>query len=637
MVSVTSPMDDITGRTLVGRYVVQRRLGTGGAGVVYVALDLRLGAPVALKVLRPELRTDGTFVRELRREAQVISQMQHPHVVRVLDLLDVGPPIGLVLVMEYMPNGSLKDLVRRGRRLDDAQVARIAQEVASALAAAHAHGLTHRDVKPGNILLDETGHVRLADFGLVRHASETSGGRHAGTPRYAAPEQLRSALGAHDELASRSEAPADTYALGLVLYELATGSFPFEGGSIEEVARQRLTKDVVNPEPGRQLLDVVVRMTHRDPNERPDDETLHRLIDELVRALPAPSPLPLENPARDPEAVLDPSSLSVAFVPPDQGRTVSLTNVEARPPARRRRRVWLILLVIVVVAALGATWYLAVRRLRVPRLADLEPAAARSRLSELGFFRIRTGETYSATVAPGRVVGTVPGAGVALHPLAVVEILVSRGHAPVVAPDVVGFIASDARRALSRVGLGVRLDRAYSATVSAGTVIREPLAGQRVRWHGVVVLIVSAGPPPRAVPAVAGEPEATAAAALRAAGFAVTTSQAYSTSVPSGDVVSESPSAGTVAPFGSAVALVISQGPPDVAVPNLFDDTFAQAVAALQADHLTYGQLTTPGGLSLNGVASYLGTSAVVVAQGEPAGTEVPVGSAVNLVLAPNS
>lgn len=630
-------MDDITGRTLVGRYVVQRRLGTGGAGVVYVGLDLRLGASVALKVLRPELRNDGTFVRELRREAQVISQMQHPHVVRVLDLLDVGPPIGLVLVMEYMPNGSLKDLVRRGQRLDDAQVARIAQEVASALAAAHAHGLTHRDVKPGNILLDETGHVRLADFGLVRHASDASGGRAAGTPRYAAPEQLRSVLHSSDEQRSLGEAPADTYALGLVLYELATGSFPFEGGSLEEVARQRLSQDVVNPEPGRRLLDVVARMTRRDPAERPNDEELHRLIDDVVRALPAPAPLPLESPAHDPEAVVDPSSLSVAFVPLDLSHTVALTNGPAWPPRRRRRRGLLIALVVVLALALGATWYLAVRRLRVPRLVDLQPAAARARLSDLGFLRIRTDQIYSATVARGHVVGTVPGAGAALHPLAVVEVFVSKGHVPVVVPDVVGFIASDARRALSRAGLAVRLDHAYSASVPAGTVIREPEAGQRFPWHGVVALIVSAGPPPRAVPGVAGESAASATDALRASGFRVTTSQAYSTSVPAGDVVSESPSAGSVAPYGATVALVISAGPPDVAVPNLFDETFSQAVAALQADHLTYGQLTTPSGQSLNGVASYLGTSAVVVGQSEPAGTQVPVGSAVSLVLAPNS
>jgi len=625
--------DDLEGRVLARRYRVVRRIGEGGAGVVYEAVDERLRGPVAIKVLRPELREDEAFVRELQREARAISAMQHPHVLRVIDLPNAGPPIGRVLVMEYARNGSLKQLLASGVTLDDAQIAKLGYETASALDAAHRHGLVHRDVKPGNILLDEAGHVRLADFGLVRAVSESAEGRHAGTPRYMAPEQV---------LREPLTAAADVYALGLVLWELATGAVPFSGSTPRELAEARLGGDVVNPEPERGLLEIAASCLRLDPSARPSAGTVAERLQALARELPPPAPLPFDDAAAAVVSLLDASSPSddldgtlTAF-----GTTEAALGPVPPPPPRRRHRLRRFLvgfLLAVVAAGAGAGWYLAVRAIQVPLVRGASPRLAAAHLEHVGFFRVAFRSVYSSSVPAGLVVATEPGAGARAHAVSAVVVLVSRGHAPVVVPDVVGFTLHDAARALALAGLEPEVTRAYSPSVPAGVVVGEPGAGTRRPWHTSVRIVVSAGPPPRPVPQVLGEPQQAATSELQGAGFQVRLASAYSTSVPKGDVVSESPAPGTSAAYGSTVTVTVSLGPPDVAAPDLVGDAFAQAESALSDVGLTYGSLTTPGGLSLNGVAQYLGSNVVVVGQSVVPGSEVPVGSAINLVLAPGS
>lgn len=635
-VGAATVAEDVIGRTFAGRYLVRRRIGEGGSGVVYEALDRRLGTSVAIKILRPELRQDASFMRELVREARTISQMQHPHVLRVFDLPDLGPPIGRALVMEYARNGSLKRLIRPGSPLEDAQVVRIGVEAASALSAAHAHGLVHRDVKPGNLLLDEGGHIRLADFGLAWSQRGTEAARQVGTPRYMAPEQVT----------GEPITPAvDVYALALVLYELVVGSVPFQGQGTDpvELARARLLGDVANPEPGRPLLDVLVAALKRDAGQRPGAADFEARLAELARVLPPPAPLPLDAPPT-PEEILDGSSLSVVIGPESQGHTAALVPDRTQlglPSDGRHRRRWLraggFLALVVVLLALAAGWFLEVRSLLLPRVAGERPQLALARLHEAGFFRVRSERLYDAAVPAGIVVGTLPPAGRRTHALSPIALVISRGHAPVAVPDVVGFTLADARRAFVLAGLAPRVTRAYSNSVATGVVLADPQSGHRVPWRSSVTLVVSAGPPPRPVPAVTGESAQAATSALTAAGFGVQSQSAYSASVAKGDVVSESPAAGTTAAYGSRVTIVVSLGPPDVAVPDLLGDTFQQAASALADVGLRYGQLATPGGIPLNAVASYLGPSVVVVSQSVTSGTEVPVGSAVNLVLAPAS
>ncbi len=208
-------------------YLVERELGRGGMGVVYLALEERLGRRVALKVLLPSLSADPAFRARFEREARIAASLEHPHVVPVYDFGTAGE--SLFIAMRYVPGHDLATELRGGRALEPERVARIVADVASALDAAHHAGLVHRDVKPANVLLTGQGddeHAYLSDFGLTREAASESGltgtGEWLGTIDYAAPEQF--SLG-------RVDARTDVYALACLAFHGLVGRVPYGGGT----------------------------------------------------------------------------------------------------------------------------------------------------------------------------------------------------------------------------------------------------------------------------------------------------------------------------------------------------------------------------------------------------------------------
>src|SRR5438105_8812944 len=209
---------DLPGRVLAGRYLLHGAIGTGASGRVYVADDQRLRRRVAVKVLHSALSDDAAFLRRFRAEAQLAASLRHSNIVTVYDWGEDEVPF---MVLELLEGGSLRSVLDRGTQLTVAQAARVGRDVASALEYAHARDVLHRDVKPANLLFDEHGVVRVADFGLARALAEASwtepAGAVVGTARYAAPEQ-----GSGAPLDGR----ADLYALGLVIVESVTGSVP---------------------------------------------------------------------------------------------------------------------------------------------------------------------------------------------------------------------------------------------------------------------------------------------------------------------------------------------------------------------------------------------------------------------------
>src|SRR6266705_2245863 len=233
LVPMTADMERLRS-ALAGRYTIQREVGHGGAAVVYLAQDEKYGRSVALKVLRPEVAASlgpDRFLREIR----ITARLQHPH---ILPLLEAGEAEGLLFyVMPYVEGHSLRVRLERERQLPIHEAARIAQDVASALAYAHDHDVLHRDIKPENILLSG-GQAVVADFGIARaiHAAGgkkvTTKGTVLGTPFYMSPEQ---AAGSQD-LDGRS----DIYSLGCVLYEMLAGQPPFTG-PVESVVHQHLS------------------------------------------------------------------------------------------------------------------------------------------------------------------------------------------------------------------------------------------------------------------------------------------------------------------------------------------------------------------------------------------------------------
>src|SRR5580693_1342502 len=236
-----------TPRIYSGRYELTHLIARGGMAQVYRAMDRQLERPVALKVLFPELSVDKTFVERFRREAQAAANLSHPNIVPVFDW---GEDDGVYfIVMEYVDGRSLSAVLRDPQKLPPNQIAQIGAGVAAALAFAHRHGVIHRDVKPGNILITPDGEVKVTDFGIARamntEESLTQTGAVMGTAAYFSPEQAEG---------KTVDARSDIYSLGVVLYEMAVGRPPFTGDSPVAVASKHV-RDI--PPLPRDLNDTV--------------------------------------------------------------------------------------------------------------------------------------------------------------------------------------------------------------------------------------------------------------------------------------------------------------------------------------------------------------------------------------------
>ncbi|HYN21016.1 MAG TPA: serine/threonine-protein kinase, partial [Thermoanaerobaculia bacterium] len=266
----TRTVDDSAGRLapgarLAGRYRIVELVGIGGMGMVYKAEDEQLGLPVAVKVLRPELAQDGRRIERFKQELVLARQVSHPNVVRIHDLGSDGDLV--FLTMDFVAGRSLGELLAADGRLPPVTAAGIARQIAAGLAVAHAAGVVHRDLKPGNVLIDGSGRAAISDFGVARSLAgpgQTVPGAVVGTLDYLSPEQARG---------GQVDGRTDLYALGILLHEMLTGELPFAGGSAAEVLAQRLTgatRDLRStgvPVPPK-LAAIVRRLLQREPDRR---------------------------------------------------------------------------------------------------------------------------------------------------------------------------------------------------------------------------------------------------------------------------------------------------------------------------------------------------------------------------------
>lgn len=258
--------------TNVSHYHVTGKLGVGGMGVVYEAVDVRLGRPVALKFLSEELAGDRDSVRRLRREAQTIAGLNHPNICTVYEFDEHDG--GTFIVMERVEGRNLKVHMAQ-QRLETADVVAVALQVTAALEAAHTAGIVHRDIKPGNIIVSAGGAVKVLDFGLARRfmllesgealiGGSTIPGRPIGTVNYMAPERI---------LQLPLDPRSDLFSLGVVIYEMATGRLPFGGASPSDTVTNILENDPVPltrlaPDRPVHLERVVARLLAKRAEER---------------------------------------------------------------------------------------------------------------------------------------------------------------------------------------------------------------------------------------------------------------------------------------------------------------------------------------------------------------------------------
>jgi len=267
----------------IGHFEIERVIGQGGMGIVYLASDITLARPVAVKCLPPELLTDRSIRSRLEREARLLALLSHPNIAAIYEKLDETEG-ATYLILEYVPGPTLADRIADGA-LGLEEALSVACQTAGALAAAHEHGIIHRDLKPGNIKITPKGDVKVLDFGLAKaiqearskgqHSTITEPGRVMGTPAYMSPEQT-----AGDPVDHRT----DIWSLGVVVYEMLTGTLPFQG-----ITQQALTHSILQGEPERltclrrdapmDLERMLSKMMQKDRLKRP--ENMKTVVEEM--------------------------------------------------------------------------------------------------------------------------------------------------------------------------------------------------------------------------------------------------------------------------------------------------------------------------------------------------------------------
>ncbi len=283
---------------IAGRYRIDERLGSGGMGTVYAGYDQRLDRDVAVKVLRDDLTRDPSLRHRFEREARAAARVSDPHAVAIYDTGE-DDDRDIFIVMERLSGRTLGHELADGP-LDEDRLRDVAGAVLGALGAAHAHGLVHRDVKPGNILLTEDGTFKVCDFGIATSldAGETTTRVPLGTPAYTAPERLRGL---------RATERSDLYSLGVVLYEAAAGARPFTGNGAVAVAEAVVAGNHTDlherrPDLSPAFVAAVERALATDPADRfADADEMRAALDRSPSATgtPAPETVPLRPPARD--------------------------------------------------------------------------------------------------------------------------------------------------------------------------------------------------------------------------------------------------------------------------------------------------------------------------------------------------
>ena len=608
------------GTMLSGRYEVLKRVGSGGMADVYMAKDHKLNRNVAVKVLKSEYVEDEKFLKKFETEAQAVARLSHPNIVNIYD---VGMEDGInYIVMELAEGITLKEYIRKKGYLSPKETVEISTQIASAISHAHKNHIIHRDIKPQNILVSDTGIIKVTDFGIAKATSSntvTSTATAMGSVHYISPEQAKGRF---------CDEKSDIYSLGITMYEMVTGHVPFDHENGVTIALMHLQNEITPPSQIRDgipdsLEKIILKCTMKKPEER------YQTADDLIADLR----LVFEDtsggyvgvvPAIDdsPTIMIDQNELTQRINIPKKDQKIQ----QEEPLKDEEQNAYLDeddeeesgmnskieKLVIVLAAVVGAIILISIivfvvkssgvfksgksttttsigttaesndtesKKYTVDNYIGMSLSAAREKID--GKFKIKVEEEYSADYAKGLVIRQDPESDTELEEGKTLTLVVSKGtrtEDKVSVPGVVGKRESSAKSELEAAGLKVSVKTKYSTDVAKGKVISQsPGSGNQVTKNSTVVITVSQGEKPETmvrVPNLRYFTESEARSELKNSNLVLgSVLTEYSDSVEKGLVIRQTVSSGSKVKEGTAVGIYVSLGPRQTATTADQDST----------------------------------------------------------------
>ena len=584
-------MSDLTGELIDNRYLLQRQIASGGMATIYAGLDTRLDRPVAVKIMHAHLANDEAFVSRFIKEAKATAALSHPNIVSIQDQgWNEGGPPAVFLVMELVEGSTLRDYLNEKGSLTVEQTFQLITPVLSALSAAHRIGIIHRDIKPENILISKDGRIKVADFGLARNITmgQTMTAESSvvlGSVSYLSPEQVQRGV---------ADARSDIYAVGIVLFEMLTGSKPYSGETPIQIAYRHVNDRIPNiqtikSEIPTSIAELVYEATAPNPDQRPKnaEELLNKLreiqakIDPKRRQMSLELDLPpIVNKKNKRGKVSVTSALGgikektsqlISTKPINISRPEDSIRTKKRKISRRVRRNRIIALLLLIAVIFGSYQILNAGKISVPSLVGMSQGEAKNDLKNLGLNIQVVEEVFSEDVAKGKIIATKPGGGGKISPAGTVGLIVSKGQERIIVPTLNGLTPDVASGKISDLGLSVgQINESFDMKVASGFVIgTDPKDGSEVRRKSIVNLIVSKGVEQLALPSYVGKGGEQALSELNDLGFDVNVKYSFSDSIFKGQVITQRPERSDLISKGSKIELEISKGSEFVFVPNV--------------------------------------------------------------------
>jgi eukaryotic-like serine/threonine-protein kinase len=515
-------------RLLGGRYQVGELLGYGGMAEVHRGRDLRLGRDVAIKMLRTDLARDATFQMRFRREAQNAASLNHPAIVAVYDTGEEIAPTGETLpfiVMEFVNGRTLKEVLAAEGRLQPRRALEITADICAALEFSHRHGIIHRDIKPGNVMLTQNGQVKVMDFGIARALASgattmTQTSAVIGTAQYLSPEQARG---------EAVDARSDVYAGGCVLFELLCGHPPFVGDSPVSVAYQHVREDPrapseINRDVTPPIDAIVLKALSKNPLNR--YQSAGEMRADLLRAATG-RPVMATPVMRDQETMpMGAANAATATVRRTQGPpTRAIPAARVGDAQRRKRSNWVlavlsVLGVLAVIALIAGLLAQNARGEKVDVTSVLgQPVAQAQQTLIAGGFGVETTRKEATDCAENTVIDQNPKGGSKAEKASTVQLTVCAGPGTVEVPELKGQTRDAAERALEKLKLRPDFDTVNSSE-RKDTVLSVDKVGSSVKPGTVIKVQISNGELVE-VPNVVGQTRVEAEAVLRSRGFDV--------------------------------------------------------------------------------------------------------------------